>query len=690
MSNDTTRIGRSSFVSTPAVTECPADQQTQTPPQTVEHTDAFGRDPARGEATGVTPVPTSPLATRGCGTPIGERVEPGSAVARPATSRLVPKPNETLETAIERRYGQATPALVELFKRANNLEAGLALPTVLNAPEPQELFMVLHPDAAKSPPARLQRATFVITHPGESWADLVRRGYPDVQLTPEATQGLADVLAYLHGHTSSDVLDAVVALPEARDLSHVLARLRSQEVSRQQGMQTFAPQNADMVENLGGSLENATNDGPNAGRAYAPKWNDSLRSIVLKTYYQQFLAQGLTPQEASQKAEEFMLVVAVVNDLSTAQVQNYRAVWLPSATVVERVLATWQNEGRLDEVWQSDAPLAREIRGQGQAIQDDARSLRIERRANQSAAHSVKSAPPTDLVVLEAAHEAVGTMRYERALQESVTSLGPFGLSLALAQEFADDPLEEMPGELSTFLPNESAEAYLDRTAPELPLAARVLALQSTRRLKQLSDALDQAGLLGPNGITLTRHADETHEQAVKRVVAALPNLSASAHAVILRAFLAVAHDESQQTLPLGAVLFQTQRLLLTPTAGARSTKAVANLWKCCALRLAQIKGVTVHAPTLAELDEVDSQSSTVVADYVAAALRDAGKSVAGLTLRQQEELERRAQVLVQRMKHIRADATQYYNQVQQEARAAVRDTIKLETKRAEIETGQR
>src|SRR5690606_14884943 len=115
-----------------------------------------------------------------------------------------------------------------------------------------------------------------------------------------------------NGRSSYEPPVGAVAMPELADLSHAIAGLRRLERDRASGTIELVPGRPEIVSELGGSFDNPT-DVPTAGQAYAPRWNDSLRGVVLRAYYEEFLAEGLSPREAQRRAEEFMLVVAMVN-----------------------------------------------------------------------------------------------------------------------------------------------------------------------------------------------------------------------------------------------------------------------------------------------------------------------------------------------------------------------------------------
>ncbi len=638
--------------------------------------DSFARGPATMPGADTHGGQSHLLASRGSGRPVGPRADGSDG-----GSRIAIPPGTDWQHALARRYGGRVSAeLVRLIAAYNHASPNGLPPAIVSLPDAATLFAMLHgPQRGK---ALSSETRYLIVQAGQSWSSLAQSLYGD--LDSRAAAGVGQMLAHMNGRSPYEPPPVVIAAADLAQLGRALTTIRALEATRASGRVRRPRQDTSTIEQMHGSLANPA-PVPTAGEAYRPRWNDTLRGIVLAAYYNEFIARGLSPEAAARRAEDFMLVIALVNDLANGQVAGYEGVWLPPPQLVYSTLRMLQSEGALEELHRSHDLLPRSVRGQGAGIQQDARWLAKEGEA------AIAMMPPSS-AQLAAGEQAMGRLRAERAEEQAVAnfgSLGSFARPYAYMMEFAGDEPPPPAGELALFLPGESAEDYLTRSAPQLAVHDRELELPVIKTLQTVVPLLLQAHVVAADGGTLhvEHRVGESYEDAARRLVSSLPGLAAQTADTTLRALLAVPHTASGD-VRLGAFMFEFVDATLHPAEGVRASRAAARALERCHYHMAELLNAPQVVPA-SLADDDDDEGDLSMPMPLSDALAEHGLSLHTLSPQQLQQLKEDARRLAQHMGAIQEGARAYSDAVREEAREIIRRLVEHEDHQTRVRRSQ-
>ncbi|MEE8408446.1 MAG: hypothetical protein V3T05_02460 [Myxococcota bacterium] len=441
--------------------------------------------------------PTSPeRALAEGGTPIR-----GEHAIELGTKTVAVEAGKSWSDVLGPHYGTpVNPGLIATIAELNGVSPTKPPHGVLTLYSTENIFRTMHPNDDR---AFLDTAKFVTVSPGQSWEDFVRQYYGED--TPQlGVEGLAFILKRAN-HSAGELSNPlpVVAIPSSLDLTTFLARIVQKLQPSDAVAVTTASPTAFAEQKRPPTDRTLRMHREAGGEIYQPRPGETLRDAVIRKYHGELLNQGLSPEQASEKLADYMLLIYGVNNLGSTNLDGYEAIWLPPAERLDIRRQMERGTHRLQRWRSSDDPMVQVIVSQGRGALADALAFTEGRYQTSGPAQSVHTGAAAPLGVttekIEAALSIVKARYLADSRQQFPTIICYFCISVgdmigAFEVARAEAAAKAKRGE------TESITDYVDRTTQHLSSEDRAVQMRVADKVAKQMALLWTYGLVDHQG----------------------------------------------------------------------------------------------------------------------------------------------------------------------------------------------
>lgn len=413
-------------------------------------------------------TPEQPLPSKelGKGRPTGPRQSVSNNPTLSNAERVAVLGGEDWAAVIQRHYGvELSPALVSQIAKANGQTSDMRPQKLVAMPTLKDLYFELHPAEREASRKIIQRARFVSVSPGQSMEEVIKQHYSIKN--PRALDALAGAALFLNDSTRYGATPSVIALPSLRDLGGLLGRMRTEvkAVEDRRGttdevaiLPPMRPTPGRKLRDILTTDKKALYTVPVAGGRYQTEWNDNLGDLSIYVYREALLEEGLPADEAEERLQEIMAVVARINDLTTVDVGASREMYLPTMKEIEGFLSDRRARQETDRFKSPKNQVWNEILEVSQGAQFRAKAIET-LVVGTSAPDSTSR-----MDGIETASHVVSDMRLEEAHNKrTAIGLPHLGSIYSVLMDVYDDSRKVSPGDLKFRRADESFGDYAQR-----------------------------------------------------------------------------------------------------------------------------------------------------------------------------------------------------------------------------------